>query len=90
MHSTTSTATPWRGRSSAVSITWTSTARSSAPSSRRGSSWRRYLYLGTWVTTPTIVFRRELLARAPLLNESYADAADYDFFAPAPRRPQST
>ena len=43
-------------------------------------SWRRYLYLGTWVTTPTIVFRRELLAQAPTLNEGYADAADYDFY----------
>jgi glycosyltransferase involved in cell wall biosynthesis len=43
-------------------------------------SWRRYLYLGTWVTTPTIIFRRELLAQAPSLNERYADAADYDFY----------
>jgi glycosyltransferase involved in cell wall biosynthesis len=43
-------------------------------------SWRRYLYLGTWVTTPTIIFRRELLAQAPTLNEAYADAADYDFY----------
>jgi glycosyltransferase involved in cell wall biosynthesis len=43
-------------------------------------SWRRYLYLGTWVTTPTIIFRRELLEQAPSLNESYADAADYDFY----------
>ena len=32
------------------------------------------------MTTPTIVFRRELLAQAPTLNESYADAADYDFY----------
>jgi glycosyltransferase involved in cell wall biosynthesis len=43
-------------------------------------NWRRYLYLGTWVTTPTIIFRRELLAQAPSLNEAYADAADYDFY----------
>jgi glycosyltransferase involved in cell wall biosynthesis len=43
-------------------------------------SWRRYLYFGAFVTTPTIIFRRELLAQAPSLNESYADAADYDFY----------
>jgi glycosyltransferase involved in cell wall biosynthesis len=43
-------------------------------------SWRRYLYLGTWVTTPTIVFRRELLERSGYLDQSYADAADYDFY----------
>ena len=43
-------------------------------------SWRRYLYLGTWVTTPTIIFRRELLAQAPSLDQNYADAADYDFY----------
>jgi glycosyltransferase involved in cell wall biosynthesis len=43
-------------------------------------SWRRYLYFGAFVTTPTIIFRRELLNQAPLLDESYVDAADYDFF----------
>lgn len=43
-------------------------------------SWWRYLYFGTFVTTPTIIFRRELLDRAPSLNESYVDAADYDFY----------
>jgi glycosyltransferase involved in cell wall biosynthesis len=43
-------------------------------------SWRRYLYFGAFVTTPTIIFRRELLAQAPSLNERYADAADYDFY----------
>jgi glycosyltransferase involved in cell wall biosynthesis len=43
-------------------------------------SWRRYLYLGTWVTTPTIIFRRRLLDRAGLLDEAWADAADYDFY----------
>ena len=43
-------------------------------------SWRRYLYLGAFVTTPTIIWRRELMERAPSLNEAYADAADYDFF----------
>jgi glycosyltransferase involved in cell wall biosynthesis len=43
-------------------------------------SWRRYLYLGSFVPTPTIIFRRELLRRAPALNEAYSDAADYDFY----------
>jgi glycosyltransferase involved in cell wall biosynthesis len=43
-------------------------------------SWRRYLYFGAFVTTPTIIFRRELLAKAPSLNERYVDAADYDFY----------
>jgi len=43
-------------------------------------SWRRYLYLGTFLPTPTIIFRRELLERAPSLNQAYADAADYDFY----------
>jgi glycosyltransferase involved in cell wall biosynthesis len=43
-------------------------------------SWRRYLYLGTFLPTPTIIFRRELLERAPSLDRSYADAADYDFY----------
>ena len=43
-------------------------------------SWRRYLYFGAFVTTPTIIFRRQLLAQAPSLNESYVDAADYDFY----------
>ena len=43
-------------------------------------SWRRYLYFGAFVTTPTIIFRRELLAQAPELNEQYVDAADYDFY----------
>jgi glycosyltransferase involved in cell wall biosynthesis len=43
-------------------------------------SWRRYLYLGDYVTTPTIIFRRRLLEGFGLLDESYVDAADYDFF----------
>jgi glycosyltransferase involved in cell wall biosynthesis len=43
-------------------------------------SWRRYLYLGTFLPTPTIIFRRELLDQAPTLDERYADAADYDFY----------
>ena len=43
-------------------------------------SWRRYLYLGDFVPTPTIIFRRRLLERVGLLDERYVDAADYDFY----------
>ena len=43
-------------------------------------SWRRYLYLGDYLPTPTIIFRRRLLEDVGLLDESYVDAADYDFF----------
>jgi glycosyltransferase involved in cell wall biosynthesis len=43
-------------------------------------SWRRYLYFGAFVTTPTIIWRRELMAQAPSLDERYVDAADYDFY----------
>jgi glycosyltransferase involved in cell wall biosynthesis len=43
-------------------------------------SWRRYLYFGALVTTPTIIWRRDLMEQAPSLDERYVDAADYDFF----------
>jgi len=43
-------------------------------------SWRRYLWLGDYLPTPTIIFRRRLVKRNGLLDESYVDAADYDFF----------
>jgi len=43
-------------------------------------SWRKYLYFGAFVTTPTMIWRRELLERAPSLDQRYKDAADYDFF----------
>jgi glycosyltransferase involved in cell wall biosynthesis len=43
-------------------------------------SWRRYLYLGDYLPTPTIIFRHRLLEHDRLLDESYVDAADYDFF----------
>ena len=43
-------------------------------------SWRKYLYLGAFVTTPTIIWRRELMEQAPGLDEGYVDAADYDFY----------
>jgi len=46
----------------------------------RGFSWRRFLYVGGYVATPTIIFRRSLLERTGELNEAYADAADYDFY----------
>jgi glycosyltransferase involved in cell wall biosynthesis len=60
-----------------------------------GFSWRRYLYLGDYLPTPTIIFRRRLLERGGLLDESYVDAADYDFFlrafrnARVERRPEA-
>jgi glycosyltransferase involved in cell wall biosynthesis len=43
-------------------------------------SWTRYLFFGDYIPTPTILFRRSLLAKAPSLDERYADAADYDFY----------
>jgi hypothetical protein len=43
-------------------------------------SWRRYLWLGDYLPTPTIIFRRRLLEQNGLLDEGYVDAADYDFF----------
>jgi len=43
-------------------------------------SWRRYLWLGDNVPTPTVIFRRELLERVGKLDPAYADAADYDFY----------
>ncbi len=56
-------------------------------------SWRRYLYFGAFVTTPTIIWRRELLEQAPSLNQAYVDAADYDFYLRLlqrrPRRPDA-
>lgn len=45
-----------------------------------GYSWRRYLFMGDYISTPTIVFRRRLLERVGLLDETYVDAADYDFY----------
>jgi GT2 family glycosyltransferase len=43
--------------------------------------WRLYLFLGDYVTTPTtIIFRRKLLENVGLLDETYVDAADYDFY----------
>jgi hypothetical protein len=42
--------------------------------------WWRYLYLGDYIVTPAILFRRRLLERSGPLDETYADAADYDFY----------
>jgi hypothetical protein len=41
---------------------------------------RRYLYLGDYVPTTAIVFRRSLLDEIGYLDEQYKDAADYDFY----------
>lgn len=43
-------------------------------------SWRRYLYLGDNVPTPTVIFRRSVLGAEGGLDPAYADAADYDFY----------
>ena len=42
-------------------------------------SWRLYLFIGDYLTTPTIIFRRRLLEHVGPLDERYVDAADYDF-----------
>jgi glycosyltransferase involved in cell wall biosynthesis len=42
-------------------------------------NWTRYLWLGDYVPTTAIVFRRSLLERG-VLNEQFRDAADYDFY----------
>ena len=42
--------------------------------------WRRYLYLGDYLPTPTIIFRRGLLERVGFLDDAYVDAADSDFY----------
>jgi glycosyltransferase involved in cell wall biosynthesis len=43
-------------------------------------SFRRYLFLGDYIPTPTFVFRRALLVETGLLDERWVDAADYDFY----------
>jgi glycosyltransferase involved in cell wall biosynthesis len=43
-------------------------------------SWRRYLFLGDYIPTPSIIFKRALLEEVGQLDEGYADAADYDFY----------
>ena len=43
-------------------------------------SFRRYLFIGDYVPTPTIVFRRARAEAVGLLDELWVDAADYDFY----------
>ena len=43
-------------------------------------SWVRYLWIGDYVPTTAIVFRRDLMERRGMLDESFRDAADYDFY----------
>ncbi|HEX7300686.1 MAG TPA: glycosyltransferase family 2 protein [Solirubrobacteraceae bacterium] len=43
-------------------------------------SFRRYLFLGDYVPTPTIVFRRARAQAVGALDEQWVDAADYDFY----------
>ncbi len=43
-------------------------------------SWNRYLFLGDYIPTPSILFRRRVFERVGPLDERYVDAADYDFY----------
>ena len=43
-------------------------------------NWRLYLFIGDYLTTPTIIFRRRLLDGVGVLDERFVDAADYDFY----------
>ena len=43
-------------------------------------SWTRYLWVGDYVPTTAIVFRRELMEARGALDETFRDAADYDFY----------
>jgi GT2 family glycosyltransferase len=43
-------------------------------------SWHRYLFVGDYVPTETIIFRRSMLDRIGMLDERFEDAADYDFY----------
>jgi glycosyltransferase involved in cell wall biosynthesis len=43
-------------------------------------SWRRYLIMGDYIPTPSIIFRRALFDEVGPLDETYVDAADYDFY----------
>jgi glycosyltransferase involved in cell wall biosynthesis len=45
-----------------------------------GFSWVRYLWLGDYVPTTAVVFRRTLLQESGILDEGFRDAADYDFY----------
>jgi hypothetical protein len=43
-------------------------------------NWHRYLFVGDYIPTETIVFRRSLLDQTGVLDEHFQDAADYDFY----------
>jgi glycosyltransferase involved in cell wall biosynthesis len=43
-------------------------------------SFGRFLFLGDYVPTPSILFRRAVLERAGPLDERWIDAADYDLY----------
>jgi glycosyltransferase involved in cell wall biosynthesis len=43
-------------------------------------NWTRYLWIGDYVPTTAVVFRRALLDRRGVLDETFRDAADYDFY----------
>jgi glycosyltransferase involved in cell wall biosynthesis len=43
-------------------------------------NWVRYLWLGDYVPTTAIIFRRRLLEERGVLDEEFRDAADYDFY----------
>jgi hypothetical protein len=43
-------------------------------------SFRRFLFFGDYIPTPTFIFRRSLIDRSGLLDERWVDAADYDFY----------
>jgi glycosyltransferase involved in cell wall biosynthesis len=45
-----------------------------------GFSWHRELFVGNYLATEAIIFRRELVSERGMLDEAFADAADYDFF----------
>lgn len=46
----------------------------------RPFDWRRYLFFGSYVPTPTVLFRRHRLDAVGLLSDRYHDAADFDFY----------
>jgi glycosyltransferase involved in cell wall biosynthesis len=43
-------------------------------------SFRRYLLLGDYIPTPSILFRRTRFEEVGFLDERWEDAADYDFY----------
>ena len=43
-------------------------------------SWNAYLWFGDFLTTPTVIFRRDLLSRSLPVDEELHYAMDYDFY----------